>query len=241
MPRVIPKYELWLEKFPTIESLAKAKTSEILSLWSGLGYNRRALSLKKTAERIVKDYDGKFPQAEKDLAKLPGIGKYTARAVLCFAFNEQVAVVDTNVRKVILTQFLHRHPERSEGSQIDSSAAPQNDIREKNIQGIAEQLLPKGKAYDWNHAMMDYASEVLKKEILQSRTRQTKFIGSNRYYRGQILKLLIKNKKMTIEDLGLLLKKEYTNSDKDWLQKILKNLEDEGFIIVKNNFITLVS
>ena len=89
-----------------VESLAKASVSEVLKYWSGLGYNRRALNLKKTAEKIAHDYNGIFPQEEKDLISLSGIGRYTARAILCFAFDKQVAVVDTNVRKVILTQIL---------------------------------------------------------------------------------------------------------------------------------------
>src|SRR5579859_5618795 len=76
--RVISKYETWLEAFPTIQNLATAKTSRVLQLWSGLGYNRRALNLKKASEILVKDYSGRFPQTEKELVTLPGIGKYTA-------------------------------------------------------------------------------------------------------------------------------------------------------------------
>jgi A/G-specific adenine glycosylase len=221
VPRVIPKYEIWLEKLPTIESLAKAKTSEVLSLWSGLGYNRRALNLKKTAEIIGNVYKGNFPDKEKELLKLPGIGKYTARAILSFAFDKQVAVVDTNVRKVILTKF--------------------RNIKEKEIQSIADQILPKGKAYDWNHALMDYASTVLKREILQSRTKQSKFVGSNRYYRGKILKLLLKQKRIKIEELGLKIKEDYTKDDEKRLWKIIEDLRSEGFITIKNNIITIVS
>jgi len=112
--RVVPKYEAWLEAFPTVQDLAEAQVGEILRLWSGMGYNRRALNLKKTAEVIVRDYDGKFPQDEKELLKLPGIGEYTARALLCFAFDKQVAVVDTNVRKVILVELCH--PDRSDSA-----------------------------------------------------------------------------------------------------------------------------
>jgi A/G-specific adenine glycosylase len=104
--RVIPKFEAWLKAFPAVTDLAKAPTTEVLRLWSGLGYNRRALNLKTTAVVVSETYNGKFPKTEKELLALPGIGIYTARAILCFAFNQQVAVVDTNVKKVILTKFM---------------------------------------------------------------------------------------------------------------------------------------
>ena len=133
--RVILKYESWLEAFPTIQDLAKASVSNILVYWTGLGYNRRALNLKKTAEIIVNQYDGKFPREESELLKLPGIGQYTARALLCFGFNEQIAVVDTNIRKVILTQFINSHPGEAKTSigshsKIDSIASLQNDMNQ---------------------------------------------------------------------------------------------------------------
>lgn len=225
--RVVTKFALWMQKFPSIESLALAKVSEVLKYWSGLGYNRRALNLKKTAEIIVKNFDGKFPLTEKELLQLPGIGKYTARAILCFAFGEQVAVVDTNVRRVILTQF-----------QI-SNVKSQN-LKEKDFYEIAEQLLPKNKAYDWNQALMDYAAAVLKKEKIVI-PRQSKFFGSHRYYRGQILKYLLKNKKVLIDSLGVAIKKDYTVTDKVWLQKLIQELIDEGFIMKKQGVIVLAS
>ncbi len=217
LSRVIPKYEAWIEEFPTIQDLAKAKVSEVLHYWSGLGYNRRALHLKRTAEIIVEKYNGTFSQNEKELLSLPGIGQYTARAVLCFAFNQQIAVVDTNVRKVILTQF---------------------SVPEKDIPQIAESLLPHGKAYEWNQALMDYAAAVLKKEKIPHPLQST-FVGSHRYYRGQILKQLLQKKKIEVKDIGLLVKKDFKESEKEWLDKLLNELMREGFIVCQNNTITL--
>ena len=219
--RVVPKYESWIKTFPTIKSLEKAKVSEVLHYWSGLGYNRRALNLKKTAEIISRKLGGKFPNEEKELLQLPGIGRYTARAILCFAFDQQVAVVDTNVRKIIVTQF-----------GIDGN--------EKELESIATQLLPKGKAYDWNQALMDYAASVLKKEKIVI-PKQSKFIGSRRYYRGQILKYLLKNKKISFADLGNIIKQDYTTSEKEWLEKLLQELVDEGFIVKKQGMVVLAS
>src|SRR5258708_21802089 len=87
--RVIPKYDKWLKELPTIQSLANAPLARVLGLWSGLGYNRRALYLQQTAKIIVQKYCNCFPETMQELKKLPGIGEYTASAVLCFAFNHQ--------------------------------------------------------------------------------------------------------------------------------------------------------
>jgi len=219
--RVLPKFTAWMKKFPTIQALADAKISDALRYWSGLGYNRRALNLKRAAEIIVKNFDGKFPDIEKELLKLPGIGQYTARAVLCFAFNKQIAVVDTNVRKIIVTQF-------------------EFDGNEKELYEIAEQLLPKEKAYDWNQALMDYAATVLKKEKIII-SKQSKFVGSHRYYRGQILKKLLDQKKIQVSTLGYLIKKDYKDSDDLWLQTLLNELIAEGFILINKGVIQLAS
>jgi A/G-specific adenine glycosylase len=226
--RVIPKFDAWLKTFPTVFVLAKAPTSEVLALWSGLGYNRRALNLKKTAVIVSVKYGGVFPQTEKELMSLPGIGQYTARAVLCFAFDQQVAVVDTNVRKVILTEVLKETDETNE------TKGP------KEIAELAERLLPKGKAYEWNQALMDYASAVLKKEKIPV-TKQSKFHGSRRYYRGQILKVLLEKKIVAIKDLGILIKNDYASADKQWLEVLLREMTQEGFIVIKNKTVQLTA
>ena len=246
--RVIPKYEAWLDKFPTVQSLAASNISDVLRYWSGLGYNRRALNLKKTAEMIIEKYKGKFPTNEKELLSLPGIGQYTSRAVLCFAFDQQVAVVDTNVRKVILTQFKNElgimNYELGENNKINNSllsiqdALKTNKITDKDIEVIAQLLLPKGKAYEWNQAMMDYAAAMLKKEKIPI-PKQTKFHGSRRYYRGQILKILLQKKSVSIGDVGPLIKKEFTSSEKEWLLNLLEELQKEGFISIKNSNLEL--
>lgn len=225
LSRVIPKYEAWIKKFPTVEKLATATISDVLHYWSGLGYNRRALHLKKTAEAIAEKYNGTFPQTEKELLMLPGIGKYTARAVLCFAFNQQIAVVDTNVRKVILTQLL---------------IGSEKKVSEQEIEEIATQLLPADKAYEWNQALMDYAASVLKNEKIPI-PKQSKFIGSHRYYRGQILKQLLQKKKIAQHEVGLLIKKDYSEHEEEWLQKLLNELEHEGFILIRDGSLELVS
>lgn len=247
--RVIPKFELWLKAFPTVQDLANASTSEILKFWSGLGYNRRALNLKKAAQIVTDTYKGEFPQNEKELLALPGIGTYTARALLCFAFDKQVAVVDTNVRKVILTQLLstnyaNRHSGLSRifyrSNVRDSGVASLPRMTNVEIKNIAEQLLPDGKAYEWNQALMDYSSAMLKNEKIPI-PKQSKFIGSHRYYRGQVLKLLLEKKKIPVNKVGELIKKDFTKDDKVWIQKLLDDLVKEGFVVIHGKNIQLAS
>src|SRR6185437_958729 len=209
-------------------------------------------------EIIVEKHNSKFPQSEEELLSLPGIGKYTARAVLCFAFEQQISVVDTNVRKVILTQVLNS--ENTEYSEIrtvqktedlivrdsDTPSGPSfltksdTKIDERLIENIATQLLPSGKAYEWNQALMDYAAAVLKKEKIPI-YKQSKFKGSRRYYRGQILKMILEKKKIPIDDLGILIKNDFTIAEKKWLLKLLEDVEKEGFIRIKHKSVELAS
>lgn len=217
--RVMPKYEAWLMAFPTLKDLTKAPTAEVLRLWSGLGYNRRAINLHQLAQQVTQSpfspQSALSPNPEA-LKKLPGIGDYTARAIACFAFDVQIAVVDTNVRKVIAVEFFHGKPPDA-----------------KITQAIADQLLPKGQAYEWNQALMDYAAALLKKEKIPI-TKQTPFIGSNRYYRGQILKLLLQEG--PIDKVAL---KEKIGKDAKFCEKIIAGLVADHLVVVKNDTVAL--
>ena len=103
--RVIPKYRAFLKQFPNFGALDRASLTEVLKAWQGLGYNRRALMLKKLAARIVEDYEGRLPADPKLLDELPGIGKGTAGAIAAFAFNIPVPFIETNIRRVYLHFF----------------------------------------------------------------------------------------------------------------------------------------
>lgn len=237
--RVIPKYKAWLDAFPTIQDLAKAPVSEVLKHWSGLGYNRRALNLKKTAQVIVGQYGGKFPTTEKELLSLPGIGQYTARAIMCFAFDQQVSVVDVNVKKVILTQVLKEGGNKKELRLGDANAGQENSkMSDKQIAEIADKLLPHGKAYEWNQALMDYSAMMLKKEKIDI-PKQSTFKGSRRYYRGQIVKQLLEKKEINIKHIGALVKKDFTVADKGLMDGILDELQKEGFITIRGELIRI--
>jgi len=105
--RVIERYKAFLTAFPDFSTLAKAPLPKLLKIWSGMGYNRRALALRKLAQVVVAEHNGRLPSDPDILVTLPGIGKYTAGAVSAFAFNKPVVFMDTNIRRVYIHEFLH--------------------------------------------------------------------------------------------------------------------------------------
>lgn len=218
--RVIPKYLAFLKAFPSVSALASAKTGDVVTLWSGLGYNSRAVRLQKAAQVIKKDFKGKFPKDRDVLLALPGIGPYTANAVLSFAFNLPFPCVDTNIRRILLHE-LHL-PESTSFSELYS---------------IAKSLIPEGKSCIWHNALMDYGSAVLtsKKTGIKALTKQSKFLHSRRWYRGQIMKVLVKEKKVTVLFLSKLFKK-----DVSFITSILEELEKEELVKIAKSFVSLV-
>ena len=134
--RVEQKYPEFLRRFPTFRSLASARTSNVIRAWAGMGYNNRAIYLQQTALRVVREFNGRLPRDINVLQRLPGIGRYTANAIACFAFGHQTAVVDTNVRRVLSRLFPLQMQTMDEWD-------------------LAEWILPKGNAYDWNQALME--------------------------------------------------------------------------------------
>ena len=135
--RVIGYYETFLDTFPTPHACARAAVGDVVRLWSGLGYNRRALNLHRAATAIVAQHGGKVPADEKALRALPGVGSYTARAILSFAFEADVAAVDTNVVRVL------------------ARAVVGTGLPLREAQRVADRLLPAGRSWDFNQAMFD--------------------------------------------------------------------------------------
>ncbi len=142
----LPYYEKFVENYPTIQNLAQATESEVLRLWQGLGYYSRARNMHKTAQEIVEKLEGKIPDNYKNLLQLKGIGKYTAAAIASFGFNENVAVLDGNVYRVLSRFF---------GIETDI-ASPK---AEKEFREIAQNILPKNeKSNPFNQAMMEFGA-----------------------------------------------------------------------------------
>ncbi|MFW9967545.1 MAG: Fe-S cluster assembly protein HesB [Candidatus Thorarchaeota archaeon] len=209
--RVVPKYQEFLEAFPTIESLAEADAKKLLQIWSGLGYNRRAIWLRDAAREIVER--GEFPVTAEDLCALKGIGPYTSRSILIFAFNRDLAAVDTNIRRVLI-----------------ACGFAEETMSANQLQTVADQLLLRGRSRDWHNALMDYGSNVLpsSKTGIAPTSRQSRFEGSNRQVRGAIIRHLTCFNSLSPQELLSSLHEEgvhFTN-----LESTIDQLVDEGFI-----------
>jgi A/G-specific adenine glycosylase len=144
---VVPFYERFMERFPDVRSLAESKLDEVLRVWAGLGYYSRARNLHAAARRIVQDYGGEFPDTEKTLRTLPGVGRYTAGAVLSIAFGEDTPVLDGNVMRVLTRLF---------AITLDPRSTP----GQKALWDLAGRLLPPGKGSTWNQALMELGALV---------------------------------------------------------------------------------
>ena len=143
--RVIPKYREFLRRYPTVERLAKARTSELKKVWYPLGYNVRPLRLRKIAQVVVKQHGGQLPSSYDGLIALDGIGRYTAGAVLSFAFGQDAAILDTNVARLLQRFF------KVPGDPTTSAIRNQ-------LWDLAARVIPSGNAYDINQAMMDFGA-----------------------------------------------------------------------------------
>lgn len=210
--RVLPKYLEWMAAYPSPHSLAEADLADVLSLWSGLGYNRRALALVKAASRIASL--GRFPDEEDELLELPGVGPYTARAVLAFAFGRPVVFIETNIRSVFLHSFFE-----GEDAVSDARIAP-----------LVEATLDRDDPRSWYYALMDYGVEI-KRAFGNPNGRsahyakQSPFADSHRRIRGALLKELGSRGRADADELARALP-----FARERVDKALGELKAEGFV-----------
>ncbi len=234
--RVVPFYQDFLRQFPNLRTLGAASPGSVLRAWRGLGYNMRALRLRKLAVHLRDERHGRFPQTVEDLEALPGIGPYTARAVACFAFGLSVPVLDTNVRRVFLRLF----PDRS---------------RKENLWDLARNVLPQRSAYDWNQGLMELGSTICTASVpacdqcpIQQHcpsagralrhtqpgpSREKLYRGfPRRIYRGRIVGILTRSSRRAISfaHLGRELFPSFTHRDTAYLQTTLDALEKDGLV-----------
>lgn len=187
--RVIPKFEAFIEKFPDEQALASASLSEVLILWNGLGYNRRAKYVHEAAKKIVTDFKGIFPSSMEELLSLPGVGPGTAGAISAYAFNKPVIYIETNIRTVYFHHFFE------DGNKVhDSQLIP-----------LIEQTLDADHPREFYWALMDYGSWLKRNgvgKITQSQhyIKQSALKGSVREVRGYIVRAL-SEKEMTDAEL----------------------------------------
>jgi A/G-specific adenine glycosylase len=212
--RVVPKYEAFIKQWPTIQKLALAKQSEILVAWQGLGYNRRAKFLHQCAQVIVREYASVFPATRIELEALPGIGPYTAGAILAFAHNTPVILIETNVRRVYLHHFFQT----------------QENVSDSEIYPYLEKTLPLKRAREWYSALMDYGT-YLKQTVSNPNQRskhyakKSTFKGSNREIRGAVLRTLI-DSALTVAKL----KKQLNELDTARIEPQVQALLQEGLV-----------
>jgi A/G-specific adenine glycosylase len=222
IPRVQEKYPQFLKHFPTIVHLSRASLSRVLSEWQGMGYNRRGMYLHRAAEIMQKKYNSTVPKTIQELEALPGIGPYSARAILCFAHNICEPFIETNIRRVIIHEFFPK----------------KEQVHDVEIFEILRAVEPRTKKREWYYALMDYGRDGLKSVPNPNRrskgyVKQSKFKGSNRYIRAQIVKYILANKKATKEDLFISLKKDkhIVHLPEKRFSTILITLEQDSLLI----------
>jgi len=217
--RVIPKYLAFIDRFPNTKTLAAASLKEVLVLWQGLGYNRRAKYLHQCAQAVEEQYQGSFPQQPQELLELPGIGPYTASAVAAFAFNQPVVLIETNVRTVYLYHFF----------------AERNSVHDTEVLALVKESLDETAPREWYWALMDYGSylkKILPNPSRKSKqyTKQSKFSGSLRQVRGEIIRLLTQNDHQSMQQLLTQLRSNPAHFEAALQQLLSENLvvQDSG-------------
>lgn len=236
--RVLPKYAQWLDAFPNLETLADAPTGEVIRLWAPLGYNSRAVRLQAIARQCLTDFGGRMPDRFDELLRLKGVGRYTAGAIACFAYEQQVLFWDTNVRRVLARLFR-------------GAAA---ELSERELENLAAEALPKGNAYDWHQALMDLGATICFNRnprcdrcpamdvcaahpgilfqppaVAERRAKYEAqpFETTNRYFRGRVVDALRETSPLGLDELGRRLGRE----DPQWLDRLLAGLEQDGLIV----------
>jgi len=214
--RVVPKYEEFLRVFPTVTSLAGAPLEDVLRLWQGLGYNRRALALKRAAETIVAEHGGTVPDTLEGLVALPGIGHATAAQILAFAFNTGVPFIETNIRAVYLHEFFP-------GAE---------DVPDAAVLPLVAATLDYERAREWFWALMDYGTHLKASHPNPSRrsrhhVRQGRFEGSTRQLRGRVLAALIEAGGTPLTEDSLA---RAAGFDAEAVSAALVALQSEGFV-----------
>lgn len=223
--RVMGRWEQWLETFPTIADLASAPLPPVLELWQGMGYNRRALNLKRCAEEVVAMHDGVVPSDKKALLALPGIGPSTSAGVRIFAFRQPDMYLETNVRAVFIHELF---PGRE-------------SVADKELVSLVEATCPQdARVRAWYYALLDYGAHLKKTMPNPARrskhyTRQSKFEGSHRQKRAYLLRRVIDDA-LSTEDLARDLAQSERASGRqepsvEEVRAILDELEREGFVM----------
>ena len=212
--RVLVKYQLFLNNFPSFSALSHAPLKNVLEVWHGLGYNKRAIALKRIAQTVETQFVGKLPSDYSALVGLPGVGHATACAIRTFAFDIPSVFIETNIRTVFIHAFY----------------ADEKGVEDDKLYPLVESTLDRSNPRKWYYALMDYGAMLKKQHKNPSRNsaqykKQVPFEGSNRQLRGKIISLIIAHSGITEADLIRRL-----NVDPQLISSNLQKLEAEGFL-----------
>jgi A/G-specific adenine glycosylase len=228
--RVVGRYEAWLAEFPTLDALAAAPLEPVLAAWQGLGYNRRAVALKRAAEQIVERFGGQVPANEAELRSLPGIGPATAAGILAFAFGQPAVYLETNVRAVFLHELFADSDAVTDRNIVPLAAAA---VDEASAQGLGPR--------EWYYALLDYGSHLKRTLPNPSRrsahhTRQSRFEGSRRQKRAWLLRAVMADPGQPAEHYARELSVAERAAERDRVEAadavaILSDLAADGFLV----------
>jgi A/G-specific adenine glycosylase len=221
--RVTEQYEQFITAFPGFSALAEAPLRPILQAWEGLGYNRRAIALKKIAEIVMSTYNGILPADPEELMALPGIGRASASAIAAFAFNKPAVFIETNIRSVFIHFFFR----------------DQNGVTDAAILSLVKKTLDTSNPRKWYYALMDYGVMLKKTHPdLGSKSahyqRQARFKNSNRQLRGMILRVLLAKPRLSLKEITAEL-----NVSSERVKSSLAQLQEEGFIKKRGKTFTI--
>jgi A/G-specific adenine glycosylase len=219
--RVETKYQDFIAAFPDFPSLARAPLREVLRVWQGMGYNRRAMALQKIARRVVAEFNGKLPDSVATLRTFPGIGAATAGAIVAFAFNKPTVFLETNIRRVFLHIFFH----------------DREGVRDRELLPLIEKTLDREKPRQWYYALMDYGARLKNEAENPNRrsahySRQAPFEGSDRQIRSLILKTLVAKPRVSMSQLLKAVGKGAKRTE-----RIVDRLGEEGFLVREGDLV----
>ncbi|MFW5896054.1 MAG: A/G-specific adenine glycosylase, partial [archaeon] len=214
LDRIVEPWEAFVDRWPTVESLADADRADVVAFWSdhSLGYNNRARYLHEAAGQVLEEFDGEFPTDPETLQALQGVGPYTANAVASFAFDDGNAVVDTNVKRILYRAF----------------GVPDEDAA---FEQVADELMPEGESRAWNNAIMELGGLVCQQTprcdeagcpwrewchayasgdfTAPDVPTQPEFEGSRRQFRGRVVRALGEHDELALDELGPKVRVDY--------------------------------
>lgn len=232
--RVIRYFEKWMAEFPTVHELAQATPARVLTMWQGLGYNNRGLRLKRLAEVITTELGGEFPTSKNELQELPGIGPYTAGAIMAFAYNKPTVMIETNIRRVFIHHFF-----KGAQSVHDSELVP---IIDKAMTYVTKNEILSAREWYW--AMMDYGADLPKLANTNANTKsahytkQSRFQGSVRQVRSNIVKWLLEHPSIHVSRIAEMLGIVDENDAR--IPRAIASLVRDGMIVEQNGRVRLV-